>query len=165
MSSFPDDMPRSAPEGGTPHEIPRVEPPETADLAARHALEARLHPLEDGHTQIALPEAPPAETLPSEISPAGDMSGNSVPVAAPLMTEPDLIASGLTERDLTEQGQTGPGLPEPAPVEPPLFVSTMIPEVKRPPRVPHFGHLMMLLLILLFGFTAAIGVVVVAIHF
>jgi uncharacterized protein len=170
MSSFPDDMPRPAPGGETPHEIPRVEPPETADLARPHPLEARLHPLEDGHALVALPEAPPAETLPSEISPAGDMSGNAVPAAAPFVTEPGVIGSGLTERDLTGQdladlGLTEHSLAEPAPGEPPLIVSAMIPEVKRPPRVPHFGHLMMLLLILLFGFTAAIGLVVLAIHF
>jgi uncharacterized protein len=128
MSSFPDDMPGPAPEGEPPYEVPRVEPPETADLAT-------LHPLVDGPAQ-----ALPAEALPSEISPSGSMSGNAGPAAAPLMTEPDAA-------------------------EPPLFVSTMIPEVKRPVRVPHFGHLMMLLLILLFGFTAAIGLVVLAIHF
>jgi membrane protease YdiL (CAAX protease family) len=153
MSSVPDGMPRLEPEGDPAHEVLRIEPPETADLAARHALE-------DGHAQIA-----PPETLPSEISPAGDMSGNAVPAAAPFITAPDLTASGLTDQDLTGQVLTEQGLPEPAAVEPPLFVAAMIPEVKRPPRVPHFGHLMMLLLILLFGFTAAIGLVVLAIHF
>jgi uncharacterized protein len=153
MTSFPDDMPRLEPESDPAHELPRLEPPETADLAALHALA-------DGHAQIA-----PPETLPSEISPAGDMSGNAVPAAAPFLTAPDLVASGLTERDLTERDSTDQDLAEPASVEPPLFVAAMIPEIKRPPRVPHFGHLMMLLLILLFGFTAAIGLIVLAIHF
>jgi CAAX protease family protein len=140
MSSFPDDMPRPESASDPAHEVPRTEliPPSAADFA-------HLHPLEDGHAEAALPEALPAETFPGEISPTGAMSGNAVPVAAPWITEPI-----STEADA---------------VEPPLIVSAMIPEVKRPPRVPHFGHFMMLLLILVFGFTAAIGLVVLAIHF
>jgi uncharacterized protein len=145
MSSFPDDMPRPEPEDDPAHEIPRAEliPTVSADFAP-------LHRLEDGHAPAALPETMPGEAAPSEISPTGTMSGNAGPAPVPALTGPDL---------------SGPAQAVPVLAETPLFVSAMIPEAPRPVRVPHFGHLMMLLLILLFGFTAAIGLVVVAIHF
>jgi uncharacterized protein len=62
-------------------------------------------------------------------------------------------------------GDPGSALEEVSPVGAPLFMGPMIPELPRPVRIPHFGHLLMLLLILLLGFAAAIGVVAIAIHY
>jgi uncharacterized protein len=112
MSSFPDDMPMTAPEG---------------------------EPNQD---------APHAELIPQE-------TANIVPDPSSAPTEPPGV----------ETPPPAPAPGEPSPAESPLFVATMLPEIPQPVRVPHFGHLLMLLLILVFGFTAAIGLVVVAIHF
>jgi uncharacterized protein len=49
--------------------------------------------------------------------------------------------------------------------DPPLFAAAMLPEVKRPVRIPHLGHLLMLMLILVFALVAALGVVALAVHY
>lgn len=56
-----------------------------------------------------------------------------------------------------------PFAPVPAEESPQIF-SPMLPEVPRQVRIPHLGHLLMLLLILLCGFSATIGVILLAVH-
>jgi uncharacterized protein len=53
---------------------------------------------------------------------------------------------------------------EPA-AEPAMFQTAFEPEVQRPTRVPHLGHLLLLFLILGVGFAAAIILMLVALHF
>jgi hypothetical protein len=56
-------------------------------------------------------------------------------------------------------GETQPGIVQYAPpgTEPPLFQSWTQPEVRRPTRIPHFGHLCLLLLLACIGFACAVA--------
>ena len=81
-------------------------------------------------------------------------SPDSLPYPAPYTLTPAPVAD-------SELPTTPIGLS----TEPPLFAGVMLPQVKRPVRIPHLGHLLLSLLILVPATAAAVGVMAVAVHF
>jgi uncharacterized protein len=139
MSSFPNDKPQDQPLAAPQ---PGAEPePQFGSL--RH----EPSPAEFGPPQT-IAAAP--EFLPQ------DGRGENAPASS---ADAETFAGGASA---TVQAQSE--LPVAESPESPQIVSPMLPEVSRPVRIPHFGHLLMLLLILLFGFAAAIGLVALAVH-
>ncbi|MGA7339718.1 MAG: CPBP family intramembrane glutamic endopeptidase [Terracidiphilus sp.] len=65
----------------------------------------------------------------------------------------------------TAPTETAPAQLDPSTEEPPMFGFATQPEPPRTVRIPHFGHLLMLLLILLGGFVGAGALVLLALHF
>lgn len=63
-----------------------------------------------------------------------------------------------------ELSSLAPGQIAPAATEPPVWI-TIEPEIPRPVRTPHIGHLLLLLVVLVAGFAAAIVLILVALHF
>src|SRR5579863_2859506 len=57
------------------------------------------------------------------------------------------------------------GMPPRQNIEPPLFAAIESPPIPRPPRVPNLGHLLILLLLAVFGLLCAGGISQVAIHY
>lgn len=123
------------------------------------------------HDPLQAPEvaSPPEPPLPAE---ALLPEGSAVPAFLPPQLSQDLSQDGhLTGAPFAlapapaAAGEFAPAPAEAPSVEAPLFVAAMIPEVPRPVRIPHLGHFLLLLLILLFGLTAAIAVMAVAIHY
>jgi membrane protease YdiL (CAAX protease family) len=54
---------------------------------------------------------------------------------------------------------------EPVAIEPPMFAAVVEPEAPLSVRIPHLGHVALLLLVLVVGFAAAIVLILIALHF
>ncbi len=143
MSSYPDEKPQEKLEGESltapeREAEPALKPSPEIDSPRAEPFRAELGPPE---TLAAAPGFPwqdgRAASAPFAVAPAETIGESGAPAAAQ---------------------------PEPAPAGTPQIFGSMLPEAPQPVRIPHFGHLLMLLLILLLGFAATIGVILLAIH-
>jgi hypothetical protein len=85
--------------------------------------------------------------------------------AAPARSWPAEALPGEAMPPETESVAVETAQIEPCREEPPLFQAILQPEPPRLVRIPHFGHFLLLLLILVAGFACAIVVILVAVHF
>ncbi len=113
-------------------------------------------------------EPSPEFDLPPTEPPRAEF-GSPVILAAPELAPQDGRAASapfaLQSADtFAGESSAAPAQPEAPPAETPQIFSPMLPEVPRPVRIPHFGHLLMLILILAVGFSAAVGVLLLAVH-
>ncbi len=135
MSSFPDEQPQDEPLTAPQSES---EPEPQFDSPGQDPLRAEFGPPQ---TIAAAPEFLPPDGR-AEAAPV-------TPAAPETFAGESLPASAQTESLSAEA---------------PKIIASMLPVVPKPVRIPHFGHLLMLLLILLFGLAAAIGLVALAVH-
>jgi CAAX protease family protein len=110
---------------------------------------AEGEPPSSGNGHAHLPVDPP------EPVPAGERTDLPAPSAWPAEALPG--EAFLIEPEVVPV--------EPTPAEPVMFAAVMAPEVRRPARIPHLGHFLLLLLLVVVGFAAAIAVMLVALHF
>jgi uncharacterized protein len=155
MSSFSDEKPQDEPHAESRSESqsePRGEP----QIEALAEPEPAAEPLSEIHSPRL--EPPAAEFGPPEILAAPEF----LPQDGRAADAPFAVAPGETFAG--ESAGFAPAQPEPPLTESPQIFSPMLPEVPRPVRIPHFGHLLMLLLILSISFSAAVGVIFLAVH-
>jgi CAAX protease family protein len=147
MSNIPEDDPLSAAEGEAVSAkagsagFPEVDGLGHAPISPIPGQSLPGESTEDSRLDAAQPLSWPAEALPGEAMPTEAES----PAVEPAPIEPSHI-------ELTAE-------------EPPMFQAIMRPEPPRQVRIPHFGHFLLLLLILMAGFACAIVVILIALHF
>jgi hypothetical protein len=151
MSSFPDETPQNDP---LTSRGPAPEPAAAAPVPENGTL----------HDEPIYTEAANAASLQAEPVQAAPVR------AEPFRAECGLPAIGAATPALAPEenlGDRSPLLHSPVDTEPerPLFVGAMMPEVRRPMRIPHLGHLLILLLILCFAFAGTIGLMALAVHY
>jgi len=156
MTNVPEDEPLSAAES----ELQSAEDQRTGHFVAQFAAYASGQLVLNGQTEApaaerAAEEALPAEALPAEAEPA--------PVEPAPPAPSFTLAAEKTPQFDTAQLEAAPAPSEPA--APALLSFAPPPPVQQPPRIPHFGHLLMLGLILMCALVITLGAWLIALRF
>jgi uncharacterized protein len=110
-------------------------------------------------------------TVPEQVPPQpedpGDQRDLQIPLTEPLPPDSWAIDSEMPQVEVTFTDSPMPAVPHSteSASEPALFASYSRPEVIRATRIPNFGHLCLLLLLLCFGWLGAGSLLLVALHF